>query len=140
MGISVERFKELMAEKEIEAKTLAQALGVESGTVYKWLRGKDMHLPNLLKLADYFECSLDYLAGRSSDYQNFQGKSYPPFSIRLREVLGELRVSQYRIVKDTHLSRSQFHSWYHGAAPTASNLVTLANYLDCTLDYLVGRE
>ena len=135
-----ERFRELMEEKQVDVKTLSSEIAVTEGTIYKWLRGKDLLLPNLLKLADYFECSLDYLMGRNDDLRIVHAKPCPPFSIRLKEVLAELKVSQYKIVKNSRISRSQFHGWFHGANPTGANLIVLANSLDCTIDYLVGRE
>ena len=129
-----------MAEREIKATVLAERLGVNWSTVYKWLRGKDIARDNLIKLADFFRCTLDYLTGRSDDAREFIGKPCPPFSSRLKIALRECRRTQYQLMKENKISGALFFAWYHGAEPSASSLVSLANALDCTLDFLVGRE
>ena len=75
-----ERLKELRQEKNMFATQLAKILEVESATISNW--EKDIRTPKkdmLIKIADYFDCSLDYLVGRtdnkdskviSSEYEN----------------------------------------------------------------------
>lgn len=61
-----QRIKELRNEKKQTQKDMAELLGIklrayqyyESGTHYP-------EVPNLIKLADYFGVSTDYLLGRS---------------------------------------------------------------------------
>ena len=68
-----ERLTELMIEKGLNTVSLAAAIGVSDETVRRWKNGeRDILLSQLVKLADYFHCSLDFLAGRSDvvlDYQ-----------------------------------------------------------------------
>ena len=61
-----ERLTELMIEKGVNTVSLAAAIGVSDETVRRWKNGeRDILLSQLVKLADYFQCSLDFLAGRS---------------------------------------------------------------------------
>ena len=62
-----ERLKELREEKNMFATQLAKILEVESATISNW--EKDIRTPKkdmLIKIADYFDCSLDYLVGRTA--------------------------------------------------------------------------
>ena len=63
-----ERLTELMIEKGVNTVSLALALGVSDETVRRWKNGQRyILLSQLVKLADYFQCSLDFLAGRSDE-------------------------------------------------------------------------
>jgi len=62
-----ERLKDLRNEKGISAAKLAEVLGKATSTVAMWEIGKaNPDIETLLTLADYFECSVDYLLGKSS--------------------------------------------------------------------------
>lgn len=51
-----------------------------------------------------------------------------------------LGLTQYRVSKDTRVSQSCISNWRDGKiVPSVDKLVVLANYLDCSLDYLLGR-
>lgn len=61
-----ERFYSLCLNKQIKPNPLAKKLGISSGIITKW---KDGGIPNgetLIKIADYFNCSVDYLLGRTN--------------------------------------------------------------------------
>ena len=60
-----ERFYNLCLEKDTKPNPVAKKIGISSGIVTKW-KNEDT-LPNgetLLKIADYFDVSVDYLLGR----------------------------------------------------------------------------
>ena len=56
-------------------------------------------------------------------------------------VLKSKNISAYKISKSTGISESLFSKWK--SKPTSeiasSNLVLIADYLDCSVDYLLGR-
>lgn len=60
-----ERFNELLKNRGINAVTLAKEIGVPKSIVYEWRSGaRDPSLENMLRVADYFGVSLEYLTGR----------------------------------------------------------------------------
>ena len=66
MKIFGERLKELRTEKNLLQKDLAKILGTTNSSVCDWETNRaqpDMEM--LVKLADYFEVTVDYLLGRS---------------------------------------------------------------------------
>ena len=59
-----ERLKELRVENGLTQKQLADALGVGQTTIAAHEKDHMPKLDSLLAYADFFECTLDYLAGR----------------------------------------------------------------------------
>jgi len=62
-----QRLKSLRAEKGINQNELAQAMNVKQGTIGNWetqKRAPDSEM--LIRLADYFDVSTDYLLGKES--------------------------------------------------------------------------
>lgn len=60
-----ERLRTLREEKEIGQIAFAKALDVGKSTVSQWETGRsEPTLSNLVAIAEYFDVSLDYLAGR----------------------------------------------------------------------------
>ena len=135
------RIKELMKENEINSEELSRIINVSSSVILRWTK-KDtsLFLSNLIKLSDYFKCSIEYLSGRKNYEESWKSKPAPMFSIRLREVLSNKAISVYKIIKDTKLSSACFEKWFNGTEPTLSSLIILSDYLDCSIDFLVGRE
>ncbi|MCM1367764.1 MAG: helix-turn-helix domain-containing protein [Roseburia sp.] len=63
------------------------------------------------------------------------------FAIRLRELREEAGVSMLQLAKAIGVSDAAVCKWENGLAePKASYLVRLAEYFDCTADYLLGKD
>lgn len=63
--------KELRLEKAISQAKLAEILGLTQDSISLWEKGKSLPAtPYLIKLADFFGVSTDYLLGRSDDFGN----------------------------------------------------------------------
>lgn len=134
-------FKDLIEQKEIGIGELAKELNTSRFVIHKWLTvAKDMRLSSLLKIADYFKCSIDYLCGRTDVYLGYMPQEIPPFSDRLKEVLAECNKSAYRLFKDTKIMPPQLHQWTYNTRPMLNNLELIANYLEVSIDYLIGRD
>jgi len=135
-----ERLSEFMEEREITANQLAKELKISGTSVRKYRRdGSEIALPYAIRIADYFCCNLDYLAGRTEFLETVRPRPLPPFYERLRAVMAELGVSRYRIAKKTSIKDSYFTHWAHGELPRLSSVCAIAKYLDVSLDYLTGR-
>ncbi len=139
-----ERLRELMVEKEINAPKLAKAIGVNFATINRYLEG--IRVPKfdaLVALADYFNCSTDFLLGLT-DYpsrENQVFKPVPPFYAHFKKVLESCGFTQYALQKKTGISWANFNDWLHGRSkPLADNLIKIATALGCSVDFLIGRE
>lgn len=136
-----ERLTEIMLDKNINIKELSKRIGVNITTVYRWKQGTiKIFLSKLIKLVEYLKCSIEFIIGRSEKIIDFIPQSCPPFYDRLRTIMREKQISRYRIAKDTKIDDNYFTTWKKGADPHILSLIILADYLDITLDYLVGRD
>lgn len=136
-----ERLTELMSEKGISNNTLAEITGVTPCSVGRWKRGvKNMRLAQFVMIADYFNCSLDYLAGRSETFIDFIPQKCPPFYNHFKKILAHKGISRNKLNTETKIKSSHLVDWKNGAEPQIYSLIELADYLDITLDALVGRE
>lgn len=63
----INRFNELCREKNVTRYKLSTDLQIGNSTIYGWEKGQQPTADKLIKLADYFEVSTDYLLGRSND-------------------------------------------------------------------------
>ncbi len=136
-----ERLRELMFDRgEMKSEELGAAIGVHGTNVRAWLNGTSLiTLENAIKLANFFLCSLDYLSGRKEQDEEVLPRPLPPFYENLRKVMAEKQVTRYRIVRDTDIRDLYFTKWRKGAKPDLITVIKLADRLEVSLDYLVGR-
>lgn len=67
----VELFNDLLEEHNLNRKQFAEQSGIPYTTIIGWT--KLNRLPDytaLIKIADFFQCSIDYLAGRQDNFGN----------------------------------------------------------------------
>ena len=64
LSLFADRLSELIFDRKKTVREVAQETDIGKSTVYEYLSGRKMPtLRNLVKLADYFGCSTDYLLG-----------------------------------------------------------------------------
>jgi len=66
--VNIDNLFKMIARKGITQSKLAEDTSVSTGNISDWKKGKSM--PSAIKLdelATYFECSVDYLLGRTND-------------------------------------------------------------------------
>ena len=57
----------LLKERRLNALTLAKEIGVPKSVVYEWKNGvREPSVENMVRLAEYFGVSMDYLTDRAS--------------------------------------------------------------------------
>ena len=54
-------------ERDCKPNTVARAVGMSSATATKWKNGAIPNGEALIKIADYLDCSVDYLLGRTDN-------------------------------------------------------------------------
>lgn len=133
---------ELIDEKGLSTKELSHELQVSYFVLLKWKNHcRNPRLDSLLKLADYFNCSIEFLCGKTTEFLNYvPNRSCPRFGDRIDSVLKECHKTAYQLFKNTSIKNSQYHYWKQGAEPLLTSLETIAEYLGVTIDYLVGRD
>ena len=63
------KLQELRTTAGLTQKELAEKIGVKNYTVANWEQNRtEPSIKDLIDLANYFECSIDYLLGRENDF------------------------------------------------------------------------
>lgn len=141
MGTFSERIKELMNEHGYNTITLGHAVGVYANNVSTWINNNsDVKLSILIKLSNLFGVSIEFLAGRIEIDEIKIKDTNINFYDRLSEILEEKSITKYNLNKHVLNSKSTIYQWKKGSEPRLSSLIAIADYLDVTIDYLVGRE
>ncbi len=139
-----ERLKDLMFDRQLTAESLSKAIGCDESSIYIWASGKAGYTPtvgHLVKLADHFKCSIDFLIGSENENYLPNPKPAPSFSSWFRNAVESKGFSLYRLEKKTNISTGNFYKWISGKRePSLDSLLRIAAVLDCSLDYLIGRE
>lgn len=139
----VEALKMLMFDRgEMDGKTLAKSVGVAASTITEYLNAR--HIPtveNLVLLADYFNCSTDFLLGREQENSSLAFKKRPPFTEQIAFVAKRFEKSYKKFYEKANISENSFYEWKNGdSAPELESLLKIADCYDCRLDFILGRE
>ena len=62
-----------------------------------------------------------------------------PFWERLNGMCDKHKCKPNTIAKELGLSNATATKWKNGAIPNGETLAKIADYLDCSVDYLLGR-
>lgn len=142
MNKFAENLSGFIAEKGMTYTAFGKAVGVSACRITEYIRNDKLPtVKTLLKIADYFGCSTDYLLGLDP-YAELTFKPCPPFCERLTYLKTQYpdRTAQ-EIYTDAGISQSRYYDWLSGKRqPSVENLLKLAKHLDCRIDYLLGRE
>ena len=137
-----DHLKELMILNHDTIEKIVLATGINNSRLYDYLN--NLHIPSLqnaIKIADYYQCSLDFLFGFSDSYTKKHSITVEDTCTRVKKAIDGSGKSRYEISKLTNISQQHLHRWYHGkTVPAIESLIKLAKALDCSLDYLAGRE
>ncbi len=138
-----ETLSALMFEhNNINGKSLANALGIAAPTITRYLKSeRTPSVENLILLADYFNCSIDYLLGLEEENSNLIFKPCPPFSQQLVYLTKYFKLTYYAFYHTVKISESTFFEWKNGTTvPTIDSIIKIAKHFDCRIDFVLGRE
>lgn len=138
----VENLNELMFDKQMSINTLCQELNLDISQYYRYMRKESKpYLTTVIKIADYFCCSIDYLLGLAPYLSDDKLNYTPPFNVAFTQILNEYGVSRYQLNKHTKIANSALDNWYKGnQMPSLKSVRRLAKYFNCTIDKLLCRE
>ena len=137
------RMETLISDDENDRSILPQKIGVSKATFSKIANyGIIPKVKSLIRIADYFEISLDYLVCRTNDKSFFPSIQSNTFYDRielLKNERGYKNISQ--LATATCLPRQYFFDWQKKQIlPNIEILEDLANFFKVSLDYLLGRS
>jgi len=135
-----ERLSQLLKDDYLTADALSKEIGVSFSIAAQWVReNTPAKLFNLLKVAAFFDCSVDYLCGRTDVKGKFSHAS-STFPARLIELIETSSETKAAIFSNLGLNRHALYDWRKGTVPLSSQLVKIADYFNVTVDYLIGID
>lgn len=135
------RVIELMDDNELTKKELAAKSNISNAVISRILiYGIIPSLGVLIKLANTFNVSLEYLLAERDDNSFYPSNSNVPFQTRLHELMDE-KNTKYSIIAHTMpFTKNYFYEWERtGTIPSWEYLKAIAAYFKVSPDYLLGR-
>ncbi len=125
----------LLNAREISAAKMMKELGFSSGLFSQWKSGKQKpSAEKICKIAEYLNVSTDYLL----DFDQIEDKRFNAHN--LFKILEEKELSAKKLSDDTGISTGNISDWKSGRCmPSINALITIADYLNISIDYMVGR-
>ena len=132
---------DLMTEYNVTKEQLASICNVDIDSVRKWLNGERLiTLRHLLPIVEHFNCSFNYILGKTLKFLEFIPQKCPPFHEHIDFVIKQCRKTKKNLKNDINIYYSFYTNWKKGKSPHVLTLIKIADYLGCTVDNLVGRE
>ena len=135
------RFVDLKNETQLKPSEIAKQTGLSASVISRIINCERMpSYETLIILADFFNCSVDYLVGKKEDLNEITFKKCPPFNEQLEFLLKYFNRTKYRFEKETGISEETINRWCKGKyKPTVDNILTIANTYNCSVDFILGR-
>lgn len=138
-----EILKDLLIENKLNAKQLAKKIKIQDSTLYKYLKSTLPRTQNAVKIANYFNCSINYLAGIDDNPNDTTFKNSFDLTLfypRYNNLLLKHNTTHYEVSNLLNLNKSSLLAWKNGTVPYLDVLIKLAKHFSCSIDYLIGRS
>jgi len=104
---TVDRIFQLMEQRNLTAKELANALKISQGNITDWKKGRSKpSVPALEKIANYFDVSMDFLLGTQTQTSNKLNSLEEIKKYYDESVFGDIQVNHILITADTNENMS----------------------------------
>lgn len=135
-----ERLQELLDSLNLNRSQLAQIIGITSTTLNGYFNnGYYPQFDIAIKMAEHFDCSLNYLFGLSDEKEN-TNKNENSFFENFDNLIKSNKMSIAKVMQDLKMSEYNYYRWKAGKFPKTINLIEISKYFDVSIDYLVGRS
>ena len=143
-----------ISDIKIKRKELLMKCGLNQSIFNKMLDGSfsNPKLTTVTKLADFFHCSIDEILGRDPKYYASKKQTFHPINSHsitnnllsvVQDTMQELDISAYQLAKRIHVSSNTLNMFLDpnvSATPGAATTLALANFLDASIDDMIGRR
>ena len=135
------RLNEIIFDLDISKTEFIAMVGVNKSVIsHATLYGIVPSLKNLIKIADRFDLSIDYLLGKTKENYFYKADTPSTFHKRLIELTNENNIKFSTISYSMPFARNLFYEWIRRESfPNVENLYYLADYFKVSPDYILGR-
>lgn len=94
----------------------------------------------LMRIADYFNISIEYLLARSNEVNFYKSEKPVEFLDRYNALKIEYNLTDYAIAQKLHITTSYTTNWKKKKYfPSIINIIELSEIFHVSIDYLLGR-
>ncbi len=127
-----EKFCSLCESKEKKPNRVCSELDLSSATATKWKNGTLPNAETLIKIADYFDVSVDYLL------DHVDSADGTTFWHRFQELYESRRMKLSEVAELLGIDLSEIERWRNGCAPSFDDINRISRHFNTTSDYLLG--
>jgi transcriptional regulator with XRE-family HTH domain len=142
IDVFIETLQEKMTDRNLNKFQLAKELGLDHTSVNSWFN-KEFYprIVNLIRIADLFGCSIDYLFGLT-DIESFIPSKIPSdFITRFDKLQLQNKINDNRIATYCKIGSSAVAKWRRFKRyPETTAILKLVGLFDCSIEYLIGRS
>lgn len=135
-------FQELLDDNNLTLRSFSEKIDTPFQVLYSY-KNQDYY-PTLNvaeKIANYFDCSFNYLFGVDDylQHEEFKPMDVGIFYSRYIALLEKNNTSHYFLYKNKGLNNSSITKWRNGSIPKVESLKIIAEHFQVSIDYLIGR-
>jgi transcriptional regulator with XRE-family HTH domain len=137
-----ERLQECRRSLSLTQQYVAIFLGITERSFQRYEAGeREPNISGLIRLANLFDVSLDYLCGRTDDIEKRGEIIYPLFTIRLKELREHQGFDIFEFARICDIDPVDYAKYEIGKTmPDISRVAAFADQFDVSLDYMIGRS
>lgn len=139
--IIAESVTELLQDNSLTVQKFSRLSKISRSTIDGWLQEK--HYPSLnqlISLADFFNCSIDYILHISDKKEYEKSSERKDFIACFEERKQSLNVTKYQIAVACKTDIACINKWEKlGQKPRIDTVIDLAKFFGCSVDYILGR-
>ncbi len=139
-----ETLKDLIESTGLSLRQLEKESGVSAINYSRYLRGSIPTIDVTMKIAKYFNCTLDYLFGIDKAKNNSKYKTFEydtaDFVDRYLSLLKVNKTTNFKFAKNNIFDESVIRHWKAGATPRLDIVYVIARDLGGSIDELIGRK
>ncbi len=136
-----QRFLELISDLDCKKSEIPKLLNIDYNVYIKITEFGIIPKPVvLIRIADYFNISIEYLLGRTNNSYFFKAEIVTTFLERYQALKVENNLTDYAIAQKLHITTSYTTNWKNKKyMPSIINLIELSETFKVSIDYLLGR-
>ncbi len=135
------RFLELISDLDVKKSEVPKLINIDYNVYIKISEFGIIPKPIvLIRIADYFKISIEYLLGRTENSYFEKSDTKIEFIERYQELKEEKILTDYDIAQKLHITTSYTTSWKNKRyIPSIINLILISEIFNVSIDYLLGR-
>lgn len=137
-----DNFTDLFLNTNLTKHQFAKEVGIDHYQITGYLQGTIPITRSIVKICDYFNCSIDYMLGLSDcfAYPNMQkGFKKECFFPEYQRLLKANNKTHYLLSKEKIVTATKQSLWKKGGLPKFEVIIAIAYELGGSIDKMLGR-